>query len=214
MDRDFKGVWIPRQIWLSNDLTLQEKVFIVEINSLNNEQGCYANNSYFADFFNLSKTRVSLVIKSLIDKGYISSQIVYKQGTKQIEKRVLRVIDSYLTKVKDPYLRNVKYPIYEKLKDNNTVNNTIINNNKTSKKGERFEQFWNTYGKKVDKKKAREQWMKLSEDDIKQLFYKLEGWLKSHPEFKYRPHPMRWLRDRRWEDEIEQSKTSNGIKYL
>jgi hypothetical protein len=214
MDRDFKGVWIPRQIWLSNDLTLQEKVFFVEINSLNNERGCYANNSYFADFFNLSKTRVSLVIKSLIDKGYISSEIVYKQGTKQIEKRVLRVSDPYLTKVKDPYLRNVKYPIYEKLKDNNTVNNTIINNKKTSKKGERFEQFWNTYGKKVDKKKAREQWMKLSEDDIKQLFYKLEGWLKSHPELKYRPHPMRWLRDRRWEDEIEQSKTSNGIKYL
>ena len=29
--RAFRGIWIPKEIWLSKDLTLQEKVFIVEI---------------------------------------------------------------------------------------------------------------------------------------------------------------------------------------
>lgn len=39
MNRDFKGVWIPKEIWLSTELTLQEKVMLVEIDSLDNEDG-------------------------------------------------------------------------------------------------------------------------------------------------------------------------------
>jgi len=37
MKRDFKGIWIPKEIWLNENLTLQEKVFLVEIESLDNE---------------------------------------------------------------------------------------------------------------------------------------------------------------------------------
>jgi len=119
-DRNFKGVWIPKQIWESPTLTLQEKVFFTEIESLDNEEGCFASNGYFADFFGLSKTRVSLVIKSLIDKKYITSLIIYREGSKEILKRVLKVC--YI-----PYITNVKDPTQGKLKDNNTVNNTISN---------------------------------------------------------------------------------------
>ena len=32
--RAFRGVWIPAEIWLSEAMTLQEKVMLVEINSL------------------------------------------------------------------------------------------------------------------------------------------------------------------------------------
>lgn len=119
-ERDFKGIWIPKDVWISKDLTLQEKVFLVEISSLDNNDGCYASNGYFADFFGISKTRVSLVIKSLIDKGYITSKIIYKEGTKEILKRVLK--ESYR-----PYLTKVKHPTQQKLKDNNTINNTFNN---------------------------------------------------------------------------------------
>jgi hypothetical protein len=119
-DRNFKGVWIPKQIWECPTLTLQEKVFFTEIESLDNEEGCFASNGYFADFFGLSKTRVSLVIKSLIEKKYITSLIIYREGTKEILKRVLKVCYiGYITKVKDP--------TQGKLKDNNTVNNTVNN---------------------------------------------------------------------------------------
>ena len=37
--RDFKGIWIPREIWLNENLSLQEKAFIVEIDSLDKENG-------------------------------------------------------------------------------------------------------------------------------------------------------------------------------
>lgn len=117
-DRDFKGIWIPKKVWLCKDLTLQEKVFLVEIDSLDNEKGCFAGNGYFADFFDLSKTRVSLVIKSLIEKGYVKRTLNYKKGSQEILNRVLKVCYT-------PSPRKVNDPPLEKLKDNNTINNKI-----------------------------------------------------------------------------------------
>lgn len=129
MNRKFKGIWIPKEVWLSDELTMQEKIFYVEIESLDNKKGCFANNHYFANFFNISKQRVSIVIRSLIEKGYIKSAIIYKEGTKQIEGRVLNIckIPSH-TNQEEPSHTNQEEPTIEMFKDNNTVNNTVINN--------------------------------------------------------------------------------------
>ena len=63
MERNFKGIWIPKEIWLSEELTIQEKVMLVEIDSLDNEEtGCYASNNYFSKFFKLTAQRVSQII--------------------------------------------------------------------------------------------------------------------------------------------------------
>ena len=139
MKRDFKGIWIPKEVWLSKELTLIEKLFFVEINSLDNSEGCFAGNGYFAEFFGLSKTRVSVIIASLKSKGYISSTIIYKEGTKQILKRVLKICYiGYITKVKGGYITKVKDPIKEKFIDNNTVNNTIVNNTINKQKAKAY----------------------------------------------------------------------------
>src|SRR6266498_4318817 len=63
--RDFKGIWIPREIWLSDQLSLMEKVLFVEIHSLDNERGCFASNKYFADFFSMSERQIRTHIGSL-----------------------------------------------------------------------------------------------------------------------------------------------------
>lgn len=131
-NREFKGIWIPKEIWLSEKLTIQEKLFYVEIDSLDNQKGCFASNGYFSDFFGISKTRVSLVIKSLIEKGFVKSTIIYKEGTQQILKRVLNICYR-------PYLTKVKDPIQQKLKGNNTINNTI--NNKEEKGNDFLDQL-------------------------------------------------------------------------
>jgi len=119
-ERDFKGIWIPKDIWLNENLTLQEKVFLVEIDSLDNQIGCFATNDYFAKFFGLSKIRVSNVINGLVRKKEITSEMIYVKGSKQIDKRVLKV------SLRGSY-RKVYDPIKEKFKDNNTVNNTSNN---------------------------------------------------------------------------------------
>jgi hypothetical protein len=87
--RDFKGVWIPKKVWLAEDLNWTEKMLLVEIDSLSTNRECYASNDYFAKFFKLSKHTISLVVSSLKEKGYIDVKMVYKPGSKQIEKRVL-----------------------------------------------------------------------------------------------------------------------------
>jgi len=120
MNRDFKGIWIPKEIWLSENLSIMEKLLLVEISSLDNKDGCFAGNGYFSEFFGLSKTRISVIINSLVSKEYITSTLLYKEGTKQILKRVLKVS-------RGGYTSKLIEPIKEKFIDNNTVNNTISN---------------------------------------------------------------------------------------
>lgn len=92
MTRDFKGIWIPKHIWLADDLGWSEKLLLVEIDSLDQDNGCFASNEHFAQFFGLSKDRISKMITALKRKGYITVELTYKQGTKQIDKRIIRVV--------------------------------------------------------------------------------------------------------------------------
>lgn len=93
MERNFDGIWIPKSVWESKDLGWIEKLVLVEIDRLDKCVGCYASNQYFSDFFNLSKRRIIEIITSLIDKGYVEREIIYKTGTKEVEKRILRPIE-------------------------------------------------------------------------------------------------------------------------
>ena len=73
--RDFKGIWIPKEIWLSDRLSLMEKILFVEIHSLDNERGCFATNKYFAGFFGLHPRRIAGYVASLKQKGFITVTI-------------------------------------------------------------------------------------------------------------------------------------------
>jgi len=188
--RKFKGIWIPAEVWESESLTLQEKVFLVEIDSLNNESGCYANNNYFAKFFGLSTTRVSLVIGNLISKGFVHSTILQSEGNK-------RILKTSLTKVNNP--------IPQKLKHSNTVSNTS-----NKEKNELFEIFWLLYDKPVSKKPARDKFIKLSLDDCKRCVKIAPFYVKSTPDKKFRKHASAWLNQECWNDTIEIS-SDGGI---
>jgi len=129
MQRAFKGVWIPADIWLSEDLSLQEKVFLAEIDSLDNKDGCFASNKYFAKFFGLTNGRCSQIISSLKSKGLISIDYVYGKN-KEIEKRVIKVVNKLNTPIKysKEGVKNTKDPYLENAKDNNPCINNPINN--------------------------------------------------------------------------------------
>ena len=71
-ERDFKGVWIPKNVWLDNRLNALDKIILMEIDSLDfDEKGCYASNEYLAEFCQCSLTKVSLTISKLIELDYI-----------------------------------------------------------------------------------------------------------------------------------------------
>ena len=126
VSRGFKGVWIPKEIWLDENLTLQEKVLYAEIDSLDNDDGCYAGNAHFSRFLGVSKDRVSKLISSLRNKGYITVEMVYKDGTKEIDKRIIKCNYTYRRKDQYPIGENTDTPIGENAKENNTsFNNTL-----------------------------------------------------------------------------------------
>lgn len=133
MERAFKGIWIPKEIWLDKDLNWVEKILLVEIDSLDNDEGCWASNGYFADFFNLSKNRISILISSLSKKGYISVDIKYKEGTKQVDKRIIKNKYTYMRKQKGGICENKNTPICENAKENNILFNNIDYSSSSSK---------------------------------------------------------------------------------
>ena len=138
MDRNFKGIWIPKEIWLAENLTLQEKVLLVEIDSLDDEEtGCYASNNYFSKFFGITPGRISQLINGLVEKGFISTQLI-KEG-KEIRQRLIRInrppypevfniLNTYLENYKggikyskEGYLENYKENNIELINKNNNI---------------------------------------------------------------------------------------------
>jgi hypothetical protein len=72
--RDWKGLWIPKEVWLS-ELGLLEKCLLVEIDSLSkNSSGCYASNEYFARFMGVSEDYIRKVLTSLRKLGLVRTK--------------------------------------------------------------------------------------------------------------------------------------------
>ena len=83
-----KGLWIPAKILLNKDLSDKEKIILSMILYLSEEKGsCFASNKYIANIVNVTPERVSKIISSLKDKGYISVKLKYKTDSKEIEER-------------------------------------------------------------------------------------------------------------------------------
>ena len=83
-----KGLWIPAKILLNKDLSDKEKIILSMILYLSEEKGsCFASNKYISNIVNVTPERVSKIISSLKDKGYISVKLKYKTDSKEIEER-------------------------------------------------------------------------------------------------------------------------------
>lgn len=72
-ERDFKGVWIPREIWMDERLSAIEKVILTEIDSLDHGEPdyCWVSNENLAAFCQCSVTKVSNAVSKLTELGYI-----------------------------------------------------------------------------------------------------------------------------------------------
>ena len=137
-ERQFKGIWIPSEIWLTTELSLQEKVVLVEIDSLEDEvKGCFASNKYFANFFKLSPGRISQIITNLSKKQYI--EVSYVKEGKEILERQIRIkrppyplvnkLNTYLENDKGG-IKKTKGGYLENDEENNIKTNNININNK------------------------------------------------------------------------------------
>lgn len=74
VSRDFKGIWIPKEIWLHKGISIDEKVLLAEIHSLDGKDGCFASNAYFMEFFNWEEKTVKRRLSKLKSLGFIFTE--------------------------------------------------------------------------------------------------------------------------------------------
>jgi uncharacterized phage protein (TIGR02220 family) len=109
-------------------LPANSKLLYGEITALCNEKGfCWAGDKYFADLYGVSKTTVQNWLKALFENNYISKEIEYKEGSKEILHRYIRILEY-------PTQENLHTPTQENLRDNNTLINNTKNNMSSSEK--------------------------------------------------------------------------------
>jgi hypothetical protein len=202
---------IPANVRYDKDLTPNAKLLYGEITALCNEKGyCWSENSYFANLYGVSNTSISKWISILVKKRYITSQITYIEGTKQIDKRYLRIVNY-------PIEEKLNTPIEEKLNENttnfnNTLNNTdkkenIKRKNSTSEYDDEFEIVWKLYPRKVQKANAKKSYIKARKDGV--TFEVINSGVERYAEYcrlkgtpdNYIAHGSTWFNGQRWNDD-------------
>ena len=134
-NRDFKGVWIPKKVWLDTRLNALDKVILMEIDSLDQgEKGCYASNEHLAEFCQCSKTKVSTAISKLIKCGYLYIQN-FDGRKRELKSRVSNFERQDIKKC-NADIQNLK----ESNTDSNTDNNTVSNKKERKNKSKSYDE--------------------------------------------------------------------------
>ena len=141
---------IPANVRYDTELPPNAKLLYGEITALCNQTGyCWATNEYFASLYKCQKRTVQLWLEKLKERGYISVQLERKDGSKEIEKRYIKLTTTpdennftgYRKKSRDPHEKKFTTPD----ENNFTDNNTSSFNNTSNKKKERKKNSGTSY---------------------------------------------------------------------
>ena len=129
---------LPANVRYDKRLKPNEKLLYSEITALANTTGeCWANNNYFAELYDVTPQTISTWISHLKELNYITIKILYKENSKEIDKRLIGInenLNTYYEKSYEGIKENLNTPIKKNLKENNTsINNTrLIKRNSNS----------------------------------------------------------------------------------
>jgi len=127
--RQFLGIWIPREIYLNNDLSWTDKILLVEIESLDNERGCFASNDYFAEFLGCTKTTISTSISKLKKLGFVK-QVSFDGRTRILKAEIKEFESQTLKKSKGRQTENLTHNKTKNSPKNNPIKKELKINNK------------------------------------------------------------------------------------
>lgn len=169
LTRDFKGIWIPKEIWLDERLNTIDKIILLEIDSLDSsDEGCYASNKYLANFCKCTETTISTSISKLIKLEYL--EVIKFDGRKRYLKSRLSKIERQTLKNLKADFKNFKGSIY------NNIDNNIINN-----------KIYNIYGEFKNVKLTDDEYKKLEEKNLLPYIEKLSSYIASKGK-RYKSH--------------------------
>jgi len=211
MDKPSYYAIIPATVRYDKRLTANAKLLYGEITALCYQEGyAWAGNQYFADLYEVHKNSISAWIGNLKEAGHITVQMNYREGSKHILSRHIRLFgEGIQDNLHTPTIK-LDDPIQENCGDNSTINTT---KNITPNNIGDFDSFWRFYPRKAGKEAARKAWAKLRPDqhimqmildNVKERVEKGE-WRKDNQ--SYILHASTYLNQKRWEDEVLDQQT-------
>ena len=211
MDKPSYYAIIPATVRYDKRLTANAKLLYGEITALCYQEGyAWAGNQYFADLYEVHKNSISAWIGNLKEAGHITVQMNYREGSKHILSRHIRLFGEGIQDNLHTPTRKLDDPIQDIFVDNSTINTT---KNITVNSIDDFDSFWKFYPRKASKEAARKAWEKLRPDqhimqmildNVRERVEKGE-WRKDNQSFIL--HASTYLNQKRWEDEVLDQQT-------
>ncbi len=126
--KQIEGLWIPIEILQIKELNLLSKAIISMIINLDNENGCTANNQYFANMCGCSQVQVSLIIRF-----FETIEILKVEDGNSFKRKIkFNKMENYTVSTFKNFkgtLKNYKSKTFKNLKADNIYNiYNIINN--------------------------------------------------------------------------------------
>jgi hypothetical protein len=157
--------------------------------------GIKSYNTYISAFNDL----VEFGFIDLIEKSknqYSSNIIALSDFNKANDKALNKALIKHTTKQSESTLQSTGESI-------SSIDIQETNIQETKK--QRFEDFWNLYDKKVERKSCYNKFMKLDLKVIEKIINVVPSYVKSTPDLKYRKNPETWINGECWNDEIKET---------
>lgn len=141
MERVFKGIWIPAEIWENDQLSWNEKILLMEIDSFTAKgKECFFSNAFIQEMFGVTDRTAQIYMKHLIDSGFVrvirfDGRLRYVesnlQGGNEIRGREEENFGADTKKTSGQTRNNLRHT-------NNKLIETITDNKRDSKGAARF----------------------------------------------------------------------------
>lgn len=192
MQREFKGVWIPKEVWLNKDLSLTEKALLAEIDSFTGEgKAFYKSNETIQEEYKVSRPTISKSLKKLEGMGFIKIEfdgrrrkVTYQADRKIFTGRTKEIYGQTVKKFpadrkNSTSINTVKEQVKEQVKKSRGFTppnleecmSTFEEAGSTTDEGEKFFNFYTSKGwmvgrsKMKDWKAAARNWIKRNNNE-------------------------------------------------
>ena len=175
-------------------------ILILLANYADEKNTCYPSYSHIAKIVGLKDSKnVKNVIHELEKLGHLKIQNRYKEDGGFTSNRYTLTLGG----VETP--RGEENPSEVVNIPSNTKDYTKTINTLETTESKYFEDFWRSYPRKIEKKKAKQIFMKYDEKHMEKIVVgsKLFAIEKKNTEEQFIPHPATWLNQERWNDQFE-----------
>jgi len=120
---------LSAEVRYDNRLKANVKLLFAEITALCNMNAeCFASNKYFAELYGKEKGTISGWVSQLVKYGYIKVNYTYKEGTREISHRYIKIIRGGVNE------KSISLCDKNRKSNNTSINNMIVNNKVRFKK--------------------------------------------------------------------------------